>query len=194
MNDNLEINRPVEEMKLFPYGALFPKLHSTVFVAPGAKIVGDVEIGENSSVWYNCVVRGDVNFVKIGRFTNIQDLSMLHVTNGKFPLVIGDKVTVGHSVTLHGCTLQDLCLIGMGAVVLDGALIEKYSMVAAGSVVKPGFVAPSGKLVAGVPAKVIRDLTENEINEFEISAMRYAGYTEITLESLRKNNYSVLNK
>ena len=194
MNNNLEINRPVEEIKLFPYGDLFPKLHSTVFVAPGAKIVGDVEIGENSSVWYNCVVRGDVNYVKIGRFTNIQDLSMLHVTNGKFPLVIGDKVTVGHSVTLHGCTLQDHCLIGMGAVVLDGALIEKYSMVAAGSVVKPGFVVPSGKLVAGVPAKVIRDLTENEISEFEISAMRYAGYTEITLESLRKNNYSVLNK
>lgn len=194
MNHNIDMNNPLQEIKLFPYGELFPKLHSKVFVAPGAKIIGDVEICENSSVWYNCVVRGDVNFVKIGRFTNIQDLSMLHVTNGKYPLVIGDKVTVGHSVILHGCTLQDLCLIGMGAVVLDGALVEKFSMVAAGSVVKPGFVAPSGKLVAGVPAKIIRDLTENEIKEFEISAMRYAGYTEITLESLRKNNYSVLNK
>lgn len=176
------------EVKLFPYGDLFPRLNPSVFVAPGAKIIGDVEIGENSSVWYNCVVRGDVNYVKIGAMTNIQDLSMLHVTNGKFPLIIGNKVTVGHSVTLHGCVLQDLCLIGMGAVILDGALVEKNSMVAAGSVVKPGFVVPSGKLVAGVPAKVIRDLTEDEINELEISAQRYVGYTKLTVESLNKHN------
>ncbi|NMB83059.1 MAG: gamma carbonic anhydrase family protein [Ignavibacteria bacterium] len=176
------------EVKLFPYGDLFPRLHPSVFVAPGAKIIGDVEIGENSSVWYNCVVRGDVNYVKIGSMTNIQDLSMLHVTNGKFPLIIGNKVTVGHSVTLHGCVLQDLCLIGMGAVILDGAVVEKNSMVAAGSVLKPGFVVPSGKLVAGVPAKVIRDLTDEEINELEISAQRYMGYTKLTVESLNKHN------
>jgi carbonic anhydrase/acetyltransferase-like protein (isoleucine patch superfamily) len=191
MNTELIRSKVEEEIKLFPYADLFPKLHSSVFVAPGAKIIGDVEIGANSSVWYNCVVRGDVNYVKIGELTNIQDLSMLHVTNGKYPLVIGNKVTVGHSVTLHGCTLQDLCLIGMGAVILDGTLIEKYSMVAAGSVLRPGFVAPSGKLVAGVPAKVVRDLTVNEIKEFEESALRYSYYTKTTVESLKKNNFTL---
>lgn len=172
------------ERKLFPYLDLYPKVHQSVFLAEGVKIVGDVEIGEDSSVWYNTVIRGDVHYVKIGKMTNIQDLSMLHVTNGKYPLNIGDKVTIGHSVKLHGCTLQNLCLIGIGAIVLDGAVVEEKSMVAAGSVVKPGFVVPSGKLVAGVPAKVIRDLTPDELEEFEKSAHRYKKYTEITLSSL----------
>ena len=148
------------------------------------KLVGDVSIGTNSSVWYNCVIRGDVHFVKIGEMTNIQDCSMLHVTNGKYPLIIGSKVTIGHSVKLHGCTLKDLCLIGIGSIVLDGAVVEEKSMVAAGSVVKPHFVVPSGKLVGGVPARVIRDLTELELNEFEKSALRYNKYTEVTVDSL----------
>jgi carbonic anhydrase/acetyltransferase-like protein (isoleucine patch superfamily) len=148
------------ENKLFPYLDTFPKLHGTVFLASGVKIIGDVEIGKNSSVWYNTVIRGDVHYIKIGEMTNVQDNSMLHVTNGKYPLNIGNKVTIGHSVTLHGCTLEDDCLIGMGAVVLDGALVKSHSMVAAGSVIKPGFVVPSGKLVGGVPGKIIRDLTQ----------------------------------
>src|SRR3989339_1461174 len=114
-----------EEIKLFPYKNTFPKLHKSVFLATGTKIIGDVEIGENSSVWYNSVVRGDVHYIKIGSMTNVQDCSMLHVTNGRFPLNIGNKVTIGHSVTLHGCTLHNLCLIGMGAVILDSALIEE---------------------------------------------------------------------
>jgi carbonic anhydrase/acetyltransferase-like protein (isoleucine patch superfamily) len=118
--------------------------------------------------------------------TNIQDCSMLHVTNGRYPLYIGSKVTIGHSVKLHGCTLQDLCLIGIGSIVLDGAVVETNSMVAAGSVVKPNFIVPSGKLVAGVPARIVRDLTEEEINDFEKSALRYKKYTEITIESLNK--------
>jgi carbonic anhydrase/acetyltransferase-like protein (isoleucine patch superfamily) len=112
---------------------------------------------------------------------------MLHVTNGKFPLNIGNKVTIGHSVTLHGCTLKDLCLIGMGAVVLDGAIIEEKAMVAAGAVITPGFIVPSGKLAAGVPAKIIRDLTDAEIQDFENSAKRYKKYTELTIESLNKS-------
>ena len=112
---------------------------------------------------------------------------MLHVTNGKYPLEIGDKVTIGHSVTLHGCILQDYCLIGMGAVVLDGAVVEENSIVAAGSVIRPKFVVPSGKLVAGVPAKVIRDLTPLELEEFEKSAQRYKKYTEITIESIKRH-------
>ena len=111
---------------------------------------------------------------------------MLHVTNGRYPLNIGSKVTIGHSVKLHGCTLQDLCLIGIGSIVLDGAVVESNSMVAAGAVVKPNFVVPSGKLVAGVPARIVRDLTDDEINDFEKSALRYMKYTEITINSLNK--------
>lgn len=174
------------EIKLFPYLNFYPKIHPSVFLASGVKLIGDVEIGENSSVWYNCVVRGDVHYIRIGSLTNIQDCSMLHVTNGKFPLNIGNKVTIGHSVTLHGCTIQDLCLIGMGAIILDGAVVEENSMVAAGAVIKPGFIVPKGKLVAGVPGKVIRNLTATELSEFEISALRYKKYTDITVNSLNK--------
>lgn len=180
------VNMNDGERKLFPYKDLFPDLNPSVFIAPGVKIVGDVSIGENSSVWYNAVIRGDVHYVKIGEITNIQDCSMLHVTNGRFPLTIGNKVTIGHSVKLHGCTLQDLCLIGIGAIVLDGAVVETNSMVAAGALVKPNFVVPSGKLVAGVPARIVRDLTDDEILDFESSAMRYKKYTEITIDSLNK--------
>jgi carbonic anhydrase/acetyltransferase-like protein (isoleucine patch superfamily) len=178
-----------KEIKLFPYKDFFPRLHESVFVASGAKIIGAVEILDHSSVWYNCVLRGDVNYIKIGSATNIQDSSMLHVTNEKFPLIIGNSVTIGHSVTLHGCIIEDSSLIGMGAIVLDGAVIEKNAMVAAGSVVRPGFTVPSGKLAAGVPAKIIRDLTMDEIEEFEKSSDRYIEYTRITIETLSKNNY-----
>lgn len=179
----------MKEIKLFPYKDSFPELDENVFVASGAKIIGDVKIGKDSSVWYNTIIRGDVHYIKIGEKTNIQDSSMLHVTNEVHPLNIGNKVTIGHSVTLHGCTIEDLCLIGMGAVILDGAVIETKSLVAAGSVVKEGFVVPSGKLVAGVPAKVIRDLTEDEIAELEKSAQRYKDYMAVTIESLEKHNY-----
>lgn len=180
------LNSIDKDVKLFPYNELFPQIDNTVFLASGVKIVGDVKIGPDSSVWYNTVIRGDVHYVKIGSSTNIQDNSMLHVTNGKYPLTIGSKVTIGHAVKLHGCTLMDLCLIGIGAIVLDGAVVEEKSMVAAGSVVKPNFIVPNGKLVAGVPAKVIRDLTSAEMDEFEKSALRYVGYTEITVDSLLK--------
>jgi len=174
----------VKEQKLFSYQNLFPKIDETVFLASGVKIVGDVEIGENSSIWYNSVIRGDVHYVKIGKDTNVQDLSMLHVTNNRFPLNIGNKVTIGHSVKLHGCTIHDLCLIGIGAIVLDGAIVEEKSLVAAGTVVKPGFIVPSGKLVAGVPGKIVRDLTKAELDDFEESSNRYKKYTQITINSL----------
>jgi gamma-carbonic anhydrase len=180
-----------KEIKLFPYKDSFPRLHSSVFLASGAKIIGDVEIGENSSVWYNTVIRGDVNYIKIGNMTNVQDCSMLHVTNNKYPLNIGSKVTIGHSVTLHGCTLNDLCLIGMNSTVLDDAVIETNAIVAAGAVIKPGFVVPSYKLAAGIPANIVRSLTDEEINEFENAANRYMGYTKITIDSLKKHNYQI---
>jgi gamma-carbonic anhydrase len=173
------------ERNLFPYQDQFPVLGEEVFLASGVKIIGDVEIGDYSSVWYNSVIRGDVHYVKIGSMTNVQDCSMLHVTNGRYPLNIGSKVTIGHSVTLHGCTLQDLCLIGMGAIILDGAVVEEKAMVAAGAVVIPNFIVPSGKLAAGVPAKVIRDLTTEEMEDFDKSAQRYKKYTELTVNSLQ---------
>ncbi len=181
-----QIQRIMPENKLFPYLNYYPKLHGSVFLASGVKVIGNVEIAEYSSVWYNTVIRGDVHYISIGKMSNIQDCSMLHVTNGCFPLNIGDKVTIGHSVTLHGCTLKDLSLIGMGAVILDGAEVEENAMVAAGAVVTPGFTVPSGKLAAGVPAKIIRNLTEIEIKDIADSAERYRKYTEITIESLKK--------
>ncbi len=190
-----KINKIVEgkEIKLFPYKDKLPNLHTSVFLASGTKVIGDVEIGKNSSIWYNTVIRGDVHFIRIGEMTNIQDCSMLHVTNSKYPIVIGNKITIGHCVTLHGCTLKDKCLIGMGSVILDSVVIEENSMVAAGTVVKPGFVVPSGKLVVGVPGKVTRDLTSEEINDIEDSANRYMEYTRITIESLTKYNYPLDN-
>jgi carbonic anhydrase/acetyltransferase-like protein (isoleucine patch superfamily) len=175
------------EQKIYSYKDLSPKIHKTVFIAPGAKIIGDVEIGEYSSIWYNSVVRGDVHYIKIGSHTNIQDCSMLHVTNGKYPLNIGNNVTVGHSVNLHGCTINNLCLIGIGSIVLDGAVIENKSMVAAGSVVRPGFIVPSGKLVAGVPAEIVRELNNFEIAELINGSKRYVEYSKIMSGSLKSS-------
>lgn len=180
------IQRLVPENTLFPYLEHYPEIHSSVFLASGVKIIGNVKIGENSSVWYNTVIRGDVHYISIGKMTNIQDCSMLHVTNGRFPLNIGNRVTIGHSVTLHGCKLNDLSLIGMGAIVLDDAVIEENAMVAAGAVIRPGFVVPSGTLAAGVPAKIVRDLSAAEIKDIADSADRYIKYTELTLRSLNK--------
>ncbi|MGE5804461.1 MAG: gamma carbonic anhydrase family protein [Ignavibacteria bacterium] len=174
------------EEKLFPYLKFIPKIHNTVFLASGVKIVGNVEIDEYSSVWYNTVIRGDVHYIKIGSYTNIQDCSMLHVTSGRFPLIIGSKVSIGHSVNLHGCTIEDLCLIGIGSIILDGAVVQENAMVAAGAVVAPGFVVRSGKLAAGVPAKIIRDLTDEEVTEIENLALRYKKYSDLSLNYLKK--------
>jgi len=170
--------------KIYSYLDLTPKIDESVFLAPGSKIIGDVTIGEGTSIWFNTVVRGDVNHITIGKMTNVQDLSMLHVTAETYPLIIGDNVTIGHSVTLHGCTLKDNCFIGMGATILDGALVEHNSMVAAGALVRQNSVVPTGKLVAGVPAKVIRDLSADEIENIQASAERYKEYAEISSQSI----------
>ncbi|WP_462137752.1 gamma carbonic anhydrase family protein [Candidatus Mycalebacterium sp.] len=150
-----------------------PSIHPTAFIAEQAVIVGNVTVGASSSVWFNTVARGDVHHIKIGEGTNVQDNSMLHVTGGTHPLEIGNYVTVGHNAVVHGCLIKDRVLIGMGAIVLDGAEINEESMVGAGAVVPPGFVLPSGKLAVGVPAKVARDLTDEERESIKTSADNY---------------------
>lgn len=163
---------------LLPYKGIMPKLHETVFVQDGVRIIGDVEIGEKSSVWFNTVIRGDVNYIRIGKRTNIQDNSSLHVTKDTYPLIIGDDVTVGHGVVLHGCVVKDRCLIGMGAVLLDDAEIGPDSIVGAGALVTEGTKVPSGSLVIGMPARVSRHLRPEEIDRILRSAGNYIEYTK----------------
>ena len=155
-----------------------PQLDASVFLAPSACVIGDVQIGARSSLWFNVVVRGDVNFIRIGNRTNIQDGSIIHVTRDTHPTVIGNDVSVGHSVTLHGCTVHDGCLIGIGAIVLDGAVIGASSLVAAGSVVSPGTQIPPRSLVMGSPGRVKRALTEDECQNIHLIAERYIQYQD----------------
>jgi carbonic anhydrase/acetyltransferase-like protein (isoleucine patch superfamily) len=159
-----------------PFGGKAPRLDPTAFVVEGAAVVGDVELGPESSIWFGAVVRGDVNSIRIGARTNIQDQSVVHVTGKTHPTVLGDDVTVGHRVVLHGCTVKDRCLIGIGAVVLDGAVVGEESIVGAGALVPPGLVVPPRTLVLGAPARVKRPLTPEEIAFFLVSAQNYAGY------------------
>lgn len=161
---------------------IFPKISSTTFVAPSADVIGDVEIGEESSIWYGTVARGDVHRIRIGIRTNIQDLSMLHVTRLTHPLIIGDEITIGHHVTLHGCTIHDRVLVGMSAVILDGAVISEGSMIGAGSIVTEGTTIPSGVLAFGAPARVRRPLTEKESAFLVQSAQNYVNLSRIYLE------------
>jgi len=164
---------------IIKYKDKYPVISDTCFIADGADIIGDVKIGDHSSIWFKTVVRGDVNYIRIGNNTNIQDSSVLHVTTNIHPLNIGNDVTAGHRVILHGCTVKDRVLIGMGSIVQDGAVIEDDTMVAAGSVVTQGTHLPSGKLVMGVPAKIKRDLTAEEIESIKQSADNYVRNSEV---------------
>jgi carbonic anhydrase/acetyltransferase-like protein (isoleucine patch superfamily) len=167
-----------DDITIIPFEGKSPVIHPSVFIASGARIIGDVEIGEQSSVWFNVVIRGDVHYIRIGTRTNIQDLTMCHVTHRKHPLVIGNDVTVGHSAVLHGTTIHDRVLIGMGAKVLDRSVVGSNSLIAAGSVVREGFEVPEGVLVAGVPAKIIRELTDAERGAVAQGALNYESYIE----------------
>ncbi len=164
------------------YKGIEPKIHDTVFMVESAVVIGDTEIGENSSLWFNAVVRGDVNYIRIGERTNVQDNSVLHVTNKTCPLIIGDDVTIGHSVTLHGCTVENSCLIGMGAIILDNAVIGEGSLVAAGTLVPEGMKVEPGSLVMGLPGKVVRELSEEERAKIFQSAKNYMGYARDYME------------
>lgn len=158
---------------ILPYQGKMPKIHPTAFIAENAVIIGDVEIGAYSNIWYNCVIRGDVNHIRIGERTNIQDGTIVHVTRVTSPTIIGSGITIGHLALLHACTLEDNCFIGMGAKVLDDAVVESHAMLAAGALLTPKKRIPSGQLWAGNPAKHMRDLTEKDLSFFPISAENY---------------------
>ena len=168
-------------MNIYPYKNITPTLGQGVFVADGSPVIGDVHIGDDSSVWFNVTVRGDVNYIRIGSRTNIQDGSTVHVTRNTGPTHIGNNVTVGHNVVIHACTISDLVLIGMGSVLLDGAVIESHVLVGAGTLVPPNKKIPSGTLFMGSPGKVIRDLTETELAFFAVSADNYVQLKNIYL-------------
>jgi len=169
---------------VLPYKDKKPLIHNSVFLAENSVVIGDVEIGEDSSVWYGTVIRGDVNYIRIGKGTNIQDNSVVHVTHDTHPTIIGDYVTVGHRVILHGCKMGNYILVGMGAVVMDGVEIEDYVLVGAGALLTPGKKFPSGVLVAGFPAKIVRDLREKEIKLIKESAENYIRYKNTYLKSV----------
>ncbi|WP_418641086.1 gamma carbonic anhydrase family protein [Sulfurimonas sp. ST-27] len=170
---------------LHVYKNITPTIGNRSWIAPSADVIGDVSCGEDCSVWFGCVVRGDVHYIKIGNRVNIQDLSMIHVTHYKKedksdgnPTIIEDDVTIGHRVMLHGCTIEKACLIGMSATILDGAVIGKESIVGAGSLVTKNKVFPPRSLIMGSPAKVVRELSEEEIKELYASASRYVAFKE----------------
>jgi gamma-carbonic anhydrase len=159
---------------IIPYDGKHPKLAERCFVAPNATVIGDVELGEESSIWFGTVVRGDVFHIRIGARTNIQDNSVIHVTTGKHATIVGDGVTVGHRVILHGCTIQDGALIGMGAIVMDRAVVGAGTLVAAGALVTEGTQLPPGVLAVGAPARPKRALTSEEQEHLRHAAKGYA--------------------
>jgi len=167
-------------MKIRGFKGMTPKLGERVFIDPSSVVLGDVELGDDSSVWPLTVIRGDMNYIRIGKRTNVQDGSVLHITHASsynpdgYALIIGDEVTIGHRVMLHGCTIGNRVLIGMSTTIMDGAVVEDDVVIGAGSLVPPGKRLESGKLYMGSPAKAVRDLTESELSYFRYSAANYA--------------------
>ncbi|GJL54458.1 MAG: gamma carbonic anhydrase family protein [Nitrospirales bacterium] len=158
------------------FRGVMPTIASSAFVEDTAAIIGDVEIGPEASVWFNAVIRGDVNFIRIGHRTNVQDLSLLHVTHDTYPLTLGDDITIGHHVVLHGCTIQNRVLVGMGAVIMDGVTIEEDCVIGAGALLTEHMHIPANSLVLGSPARVKRGLSEKELAWIKESAQNYIHY------------------
>jgi len=156
-----------------PFDSIHPKIHETAFIADDAIVIGDVEIGEDASVWFGSIIRGDVNFIRIGARTNIQDATVIHVSSKTHSTVLEENITVGHRVVLHGCHVETGCLIGIGAILMDGVRVGANSLVAAGSLLTPGTQIPPGSLVMGSPAKVKRELTEDELSYLDRSWRNY---------------------
>ena len=171
---------------ILPYSNKYPVIDDSVFICDGAFVIGDVVLEKNVNIWFNSVVRGDVNYIRIGENTNVQDNCVLHVTYKKYPLIIGRDVTIGHSVNVHGCNIKDSVLIGIGAILLDNCEINSNSFIAAGTLIKENFVVPEGVLVAGIPGKIIRELSEEEIKKIKQGSINYRMY----VETYRNNGYN----
>ena len=185
---SVEILSDAGQRMLHHYKGKWPKLGERVFIAEGAQIIGDVEIGDHSSIWYNTVIRGDVFHIRIGHHTNVQDGCIGHVQKDQYPLILKDYVTVGHGVMMHGCTIESHCLIGMRATILNEAVIGEYSIVGAGALVTERTIIPPRSLVLGFPAKVKRSLTDEEVARIDQYAERYYQYKEtyLTMEGAAK--------
>lgn len=164
------------------YRGIVPRIAASAYIDPSAQVIGDVNVGERSSFWPGVVARGDVHWIRVGEESNIQDNSVLHCDAPDFPLMIGDRVTVGHRVVLHGCTVEDECVIGIGAIVLNGAVVGKGSVIAAGAVVPEGMAVAPGSMVMGVPGKVRREVTEEEKIRFRVNAQHYVDACRIYRE------------
>ena len=164
------------------YRGIRPRIAPSAYIDPSAQVIGDVEIGERSSIWPLAVLRGDANVIRIGEETNIQDHSVLHGNTGEYPVSIGNRVTVGHSTVIHGCTVEDDCLIGIGAILLNGAHIGRGSVVAAGSLVPKDAVLPPDSLALGVPAKVQRPVSAEEKERFRATSARYVALSAVYKE------------
>lgn len=165
-------------MPVLPFRDRHPRLGERVYVAPSAHVVGDVVLGDDVSIWFGSVVRGDVHSIRIGARSNVQDGSVVHVTHDTHPTTIGAGVVIGHQAVIHGCTLEDGCLIGIGARVLDGAVVERAAQVGAGAVVTPGTRLPAGWLALGIPARPVRELSDGERDNIAAIAERYARLKE----------------
>lgn len=159
---------------VIPHRGVRPEIAPDAFVAPNAAVIGDVAVGPRASVWYGCTVRGDVNYVRIGEGTNVQDNTVIHVDHARFPTVIGKWALIGHACVIHACTLEDESFVGMSSTVMDDVVVETHAMLAAGSLVTPGCRVPAGQLWAGRPAKYMRDLTDEEIADIRVASERYA--------------------
>ena len=165
-----------------PFRGVHPQIHHSAFVEESAQVIGDVHVGEESSIWFNAVVRGDIHHIRLGNRTNVQDNSVIHVRNGTHPTILEDEVTVGHSVTLHGCYVERGCLVGIGSILLDDVRVGSHSIVAAGAVISPSTLIPPRSLVMGVPAKVKRALTDEEVAGLEVFWKNYVEYTKFYKE------------
>lgn len=169
-----------------------PKIDASAFVAPGAQLIGDIELGPEASIWYNCVLRGDVNRIRIGARTNIQDGTVLHVDSPRpgheegHPTIIGEEVLIGHMAMVHGCILHDRAFVGLGSIVMDGCEIESDAMLAAGAMLTPGKRIPSGQLWAGRPAKYVRDLNDADLLGMKMGVAHYVALAKMHAEALRQ--------
>ena len=168
--------RPDDAPTIEPYLGVWPEIDETAYIASTAVVMGAVRIGADASIWYNVTLRGDGNYITIGKGTNIQDNAVVHIDSQTLPAIIGDHVTVGHSAIIHACTVHDHAFIGMGAIVLDGAVVETGAVVAAGAVVTPGKTVPSGELWAGNPARLMKEIDLKTQQGFQRNAERYVQF------------------